>query len=66
MEVDIVEVFFEVDYVSHVSGGGGERKNEVRDGMCPRVQNPKADGVKAEFCDEEGMMQEDGDADDVG
>ncbi len=45
MEVDVVEVFVEVDYVSHMSGGGGERKNEVRDGMCPRVQNPKADGV---------------------
>ncbi len=36
----------EVDSVSHVSGGGGECKHEVRDGTCPGVQNPKSASVK--------------------
>jgi len=44
VEVDIVEVFVYVDSVGHVLGGGGERKHKVRDGTCPRVQNPKAAG----------------------
>ncbi len=45
VEVDIAEVFVEVDAISCVLGGGGEREHEVRDGPCPRVQNPKATGV---------------------
>ena len=66
MELDVVDVFVEVDSVSRVSGEVGERKHEVRDGTCPRVQNPKAAGVYAELCNEEGVMREDRDADDVG
>ena len=34
-------------YISRVSGGGGERKYEVRDGMCPGIQNPKSTGIEA-------------------
>ncbi len=44
----VVEVFVEVDSVSRVLGGGGECKHEIRDGTCPRVQNPKAAGIEAE------------------
>ncbi len=64
--MDVVEVFVEVDSVSRMSGGGDEHKHEVRDGTCPRVQNPKAASVKAELCNEEDVMREDGDAHDVG
>ncbi len=42
MEVDIAEVFVEVDAISCVLGGGGEHEYEVRDGLCPGVQNPVA------------------------
>ncbi len=66
MEVDVVEVFVEVDFVSCVSCGAGEGKHEVRDGSCPRVQNTKAAGIQAELCNEEGMMREDWDTNDVG
>ncbi len=45
MEVDIVEVFAEVDSVRCVSGGAGERMHEVRDGLRPRAQNAKAAGI---------------------
>ena len=46
MEVDVVELFVEVDSTtSCVLCGGGEREHKVRDGMCPRVQNPKAAGI---------------------
>jgi hypothetical protein len=64
--VDVVEVFVEVDSVSCVSGGAGERKHEVRDGLCPRVLNTKAVGVQAELCNEESMMRKDWDTNDVG
>jgi hypothetical protein len=65
--VVVVEVFVEVDSVSRVSGGGGECKHEIRDGTCPPgVQNPKAAGIEAELCNEEGVMREDWDADGVG
>ena len=50
----VVEVFVEVDSVSRVSGGGGECKHEIRDGSCLGVQNSKAVGIEAEFCNEEG------------
>ncbi len=65
--MDVVEVFVEVDSVSCVLCGAGERspKHEVRDGSCPRVQNTKATGVQAELCDEEGVMR-DWDTNDVG
>ncbi len=59
--MDNVELFVEVDSISCVLCGAGERKHEVRDGSCPRVQNTKAPGVQAELCDEEGMMREDWD-----
>ncbi len=59
MEVDVVEVFVEVDSVSCMSCGSGERKHEVRDGSCLRVQNTKAAGIQAELCNEEGVMRED-------
>ncbi len=65
MEVGVVEVFIEVDSVSCVSCGAGERKHEVRDGLCPRVQNTKATGVQAELCNEEGVMREDWDTNDA-
>ncbi len=64
--MDVVEVFVEVDSIGCVSCGAGERKHVVRDGSCPRVQNTKAAGVQAEFCDEEGVMREDWDTNDVG
>ena len=64
--MDVVEVFVEVDSVSCVSGEGGERKHGVRDGTCPGVQNLKAAGVEAEFCNEEGVMREGGDTAGVG
>ena len=64
--MDVVEVFVEVDSVSCVSCEGGERKHGVRDGTCPGVQNPKAAEVEVEFCNEEGVMTEGGDADGVG
>ncbi len=64
--MDIVEVFVEVDFVSCVSCGADERKHEVRDGSCPRVQNTKAAGIQAELCNEEGMMRENGGTYDVG
>ena len=64
--MDVVEVFIEVDSISRVSGEGGERKHGVRDGTCPGIQYPKAAGVEAEFCNEEGVMREGGDADGVG
>ncbi len=38
MEVNVVEVFVEVDSASSVSSGGGEREHEVRDGACLGVQ----------------------------
>ena len=45
-------MFDEVYSISHVSGGGGERKrkHEVRDGTYRGVQNPKSNsaGVEAE------------------
>ncbi len=43
--MDVVEVFVEEDSVGCVLGGGGESEHEVRDGLCPGVQNPKAAGV---------------------
>ncbi len=43
--MNVVEVFVEEDSVGCVSGGGGEREHEVRDGLCLGVQNPKADGI---------------------
>ncbi len=66
VEVDVVELFVEVDSPSCMSGGAAEHKHEVRDGLHPRVQNAKAAGIQAELCDEEGMMREDWDANDVG
>ncbi len=65
VEVDIVDVFVEVDSVSCMSGGGGERKHEVRDGSCPRVQNAEATNVQAELCNEEVVLREDWDENDV-
>ncbi len=56
-------MFVEVDSVSSVSGGGGERKHEVRDGTSPGVQNPKSTGLDAEFYSEEGVMGEGSDSD---
>ncbi len=47
--MDIFEVFVEVDSVGCVLCGAGERKHEVRDGSCLRVQNTKAAGIQAEF-----------------
>ncbi len=43
--MDIVEVFVEEDSIGCVLGGGGEREHEVRDGLCPGVQNPVAAGI---------------------
>ncbi len=43
--MDVVEVFVEEDSVGCVSGGGGKREHEVRDGSCLGVQNPKAASV---------------------
>ena len=63
--MNVVEVFVEVDSVSCVSDGGGECKHEVRDCLCPGVQNPKSAGVEAEFCNAEGVMGEKGDSDGV-
>ena len=59
-------MFVEVDSVSHVSGGGGEGKHEIMDGTCSGVQNPKAFGIEAELCNEEGVMREGWDTDEVG
>ncbi len=59
-------MFVEIDSVSCVLGGGGERKHEVRDGTCPGDQHPKTAGVEAELCNEEGVMGEGGDSDGVG
>jgi hypothetical protein len=67
VEVDVDEAFVEVDSISCVSCGAGERKHEVRDGLCLRVQNTKAAGVQAELYNEESMMREDWDtSNDVG
>jgi len=44
--VGVVEMFVEVDSVSRMSGGGGERKHGFRDGTCPGVQNPKSARVE--------------------
>ncbi len=49
MEVDVVEVFVEVDSSRCVLGGGGEHKHEVRDCLHPRVQNSEASGIQAEL-----------------
>ncbi len=46
--------------------GAGERKHEIRDGSCPRVQNTKAASIQAELCNEEGVMREDWDTNEVG
>ncbi len=59
-------MFVEVDSVSHVLGGGGEGKHEIRVGTCLGVQNPKAVGIDAELCNEEGVMGEGWDTDEVG
>ena len=59
-------MFVEVDSVSRVLGGGGERKHEVMDGTCPGVQNPKSAGVEAELCNDEGVIGEGGDSNGVG
>ena len=40
MELDVVEVFVEIDSISRVSGEGGERKHGVKDGTCPGIQDP--------------------------
>jgi hypothetical protein len=63
--VDVVEVFVEVDSISCMSCGAGERKHEVRDGLCPSVQSTKAAGIQAELCNEESVMREDWDTNDV-
>ncbi len=65
-EVDVVEVFVEVDSISCMSGGAGERKHEVGDGLHPRVKNAKATSIQAELWNEKGVMREDWDANDVG
>jgi hypothetical protein len=59
-------VFVVVDPISCVSCGAGECKHEVRDGLCPRVQNTKAASIQAELCNEEGVMREVWDTNDVG
>ena len=66
MEVDIVEMFVEVDSIGYMSCGAGECKHEVGDGSCPRVQNTKSAGIQAELCNEEGVMRENWDTNDVG
>ncbi len=66
MEVDIVELFVEVDSVGCMSCGAGECKHKVRDGLCPRVQNTKVASIQAELCNEESVMMEDWDTNDVG
>ncbi len=48
--MEVVEVFVEVDSISCVSCGAGERKHEVRDGSCLRVHNTKAAGLGWEIC----------------
>ncbi len=64
--MDVVEVFVEVDSISCMSCGAGERKHEVRYGLCLRVQNTKAAGIQVEMCNEEGVMREDWDTNDAG
>ncbi len=66
MEVDVAEVFVEVDSISCMLDGAGEREHEVRDGSHPSIRNPKATGVQAELCNEEGVVREAWDANDVG
>jgi len=60
VKLDAVEVFVVVDSGSCMSGGGGEREHEVRDGVHSRVQNLEATGIQAELCDGKGMMREGG------